>query len=354
MPEQSISLMFNDTVAAIIYTLLTLAFLIVPFVYIKMKKTEDDILIDKYMKVFPSKEEALEAYNRDKANYPTIEPYRKESLFAVIYYFASFYILSIFITFILEFIYLKANGFSFDVINIDSENFNEDIYNHMINFLEPIMQTLIYTVTTVGVVILMRKAFKKDLSNLSGKIFAFGAMGFGLSAAFSAGSQIVFTILGITERKPEASNQEAIMQMFNSPLAMFLMFFVIVIMAPIVEELIFRKSIFKLIKNQNLALIVSSLIFGSLHVISGTIIAATLLLQGDGTYLDVILELVFIIQYSLAGLGFGIAYIKSGKNVCSTIFSHMLNNGLSYIMMVLMILFPEFFEQVLVIVKSFI
>lgn len=348
MNFEDFTLVQNDTIAGILYTIFTLAFIIVPFIVYIVKKNDNTKLIEKYMKVFPNPDEAMEAYYRDKENFTVVEPYRKNSLIAIIYYFFVMYILAEIIAAIAIVIYLQMNGFSRDIINPNSDSFNPDVYEHMANILNLVLEMVLYTMLTVGVVIIMWKPFKKDLSNISKKTFAFGAMGYGLTMAGNFASTILFGILGITARKGEASNQEAITSMFNSsPLAIVILFLTIVIMAPIVEELIFRKGIFTLIKDPKLAIIISSLIFGGLHVISPTISTIGLWLSGEANYLDVILEFVYIIQYSLMGLGFSIAYVKSNKNVSTTIFSHMLNNGISFAMLLLLTLLPSEIETII-------
>ena len=55
---------------------------------------------------------------------------------------------------------------------------------------------------------------------------------------------------------------------------------------------------------------------------------------------DLIIELIYIIPYSLMGLGLGICYIKSNRNICTSIFAHMLNNGISFVAS-LMLIFLE-------------
>lgn len=355
MPNENFTLIQSDAIAAIIYTLLTIAFFVVPFIIYFSKKTNSMKLIEKYMQVFPNPDEAMAAYERDKQNLTIVEPFRKNSLISIIYYFVIFYILAEVISAVAIVIYLKANGFSKDIINPESPLYNPDVYEHMANFLNLVLQIVIYSIATIGVLIIMWKPFKNDFKKINGKTFALGAMGYGLSMAGGAASVILFAILGITARKGEATNQEAIDSMFSSsPMALIILFFVIVIMAPIVEELVFRKSFFTIIKDPKLALIISSMVFGGLHVISGTLAVALSWIEGSATYLDVILELVFIIQYSLMGLGFGIAYIKSNKNVCTTIFSHMLNNGVSFVVTLLSVLFPDVFESLTNIIMSII
>lgn len=355
MPEYSISIINNDTVAGIIYTLLTISFLVIPFIIYYIKKNSNKNLINKYMDVFPNPDEALAAYNRDKENYNVVEPYKQRSIIAIIYYFVVFNILIYIVTEIAKAIYLYANGFSSDIINPESELYNEHVYEHMANYLNLILQIVIYAIALIGIVIIMFKPFIKDLKKISGKTFAFGAMGYGLCMAGLLIGTIIFSIIGITARKGTSSNEEAINSMFNqSPFAMFILFFVIVIMAPIVEELIFRKAIFNVIKDPRLALIISSLIFGGMHVISATLSTGILWLKGESTYLNVILEFVYIIQYTLMGLGFGIVYIKTEKNVCTPIVSHMINNGVSYVLMVLTLLFPDVFATITNLLSSII
>ena len=353
MPLENDIILFNsDTIAAIFYTLLAIAFLTVPFIIYFVKKNDSSKLINKYLQIFPNPEEAMEAYYRDKQNYSIVEPYRKNSLIAIVYYFVVMYILSNIVASIGVSIYLTANGFSKDIIDPNSAAFNPNVYDHMTTFLSPILEIVLYAILLVGVVIMLWKPLVKDLKAIKGKTFAIGAMGYGLAFAGLFIGTILFSILGITARKGDATNQEQIEAMFNSSTtAIIILFFVTVIFAPIVEELIFRKGIFTLIKDPKLAIIVSSLVFGGLHVVSSTIVAVENWIIGEATYLTVILEFVYIIQYSLMGLGFGIAYVKSNKNVCATIFAHMLNNGVSFVTMILSMILPKilpgFFETII-------
>lgn len=81
----------------------------------------------------------------------------------------------------------------------------------------------------------------------------------------------------------------------------------IAILAPVVEEFIFRGLIMgKLEKHgRGLALVVSSLLFGMAHS-----------------------EVTSVLFATIAGLGFGFAYMKT-RNIWVPILVHMLNNGLS-------------------------
>ena len=102
---------------------------------------------------------------------------------------------------------------------------------------------------------------------------------------------------------------------------------------------------FKQFKNKYLALIVSSLAFGMLHVISSALLVFINITNGEATFFDFVLELIYIIPYSLMGFALGIAYIKSNKNIASSMFAHFLNNLISYIGSLIIALNPELLES---------
>lgn len=107
-------------------------------------------------------------------------------------------------------------------------------------------------------------------------------------------------------------NQFYINKILNSSSA-YLMIVPTVILAPIIEELVFRKAFFSLFKNDIVALIVSSLVFGLIHV-SGE----------SGIYL-----LVNLIIYAIPGFALGFVYLKNNKNIYPVIFVHALTNLIS-------------------------
>ena len=89
-------------------------------------------------------------------------------------------------------------------------------------------------------------------------------------------------------------------------------FFATVLFAPILEELIFRLSIKKIFNNDTLFIIISGLLFGSLHVIGN---------------FNSLIDLLFIIPYSIPGFIFAYLYSKS-KNICVPIGLHFLHNSI--------------------------
>lgn len=115
-----------------------------------------------------------------------------------------------------------------------------------------------------------------------------------------------------------ANNQEIIVESLKAhPLYTFI---ITVLIAPILEELVFRLSFRKIfMKTDILFIFFSGLIFGGMHVIST---------------LSSLSDLLFIIPYSIPGFIFAYIYTKS-KNIFVPISLHFIHNG---IMMCLQIL----------------
>lgn len=89
-----------------------------------------------------------------------------------------------------------------------------------------------------------------------------------------------------------------------------------VIFTPILEEMLYRYSLTR-IKNKYIYLIVSSILFGLVHITSES-------------------ELIYLIPYSILGLTFGLSYIKTNNNLISSIICHLIHN---YVTLMLLLLF---------------
>jgi membrane protease YdiL (CAAX protease family) len=113
----------------------------------------------------------------------------------------------------------------------------------------------------------------------------------------------------------ESINQIAIVRMLNSDGVIFIVLSAVFI-GPIVEELIFRKSIFGLIKNQKFALVLSAVIFGAIHLTSEA---------------SLIEALINGISYFTMGVIFGYIYLKNNKNIIAPIVIHILVNLVSVV-----------------------
>lgn len=117
-----------------------------------------------------------------------------------------------------------------------------------------------------------------------------------------------------------ANNQETIIETLK--VAPIYTFIITVFVAPILEELVFRLSFRKIFSNNILFVLLSGLVFGSLHVI--------------GTC-EHLIDLLFIIPYSIPGFIFAYVYTKS-KNICVPISLHFIHNGIMMSLQILLLI----------------
>lgn len=107
-----------------------------------------------------------------------------------------------------------------------------------------------------------------------------------------------------------ANNQEGINELFNTnPLYVYI---ASVLIAPILEELVFRFSLRKIFKTDILFIIMSGLIFGCAHVIGQT---------------ETLIDYLHIIPYSIPGFVFGYIFVKT-NNIFTPICMHLFHNGI--------------------------
>lgn len=157
------------------------------------------------------------------------------------------------------------------------------------------------------------KDFAKNFKVYIKKYIDYWAMAFGL---------MLISNIFIVNILPDAvaTNQENI----NSILGVAPLYMIIsaVVFAPFVEETVFRLGIRKVIKNDILFVILSGLIFGGLHVV---------------TSFENLIDLVYIIPYSIPGLVFAYTLVKS-KNIFVPMSLHFFHNGFSMAIQLIAIL----------------
>lgn len=96
--------------------------------------------------------------------------------------------------------------------------------------------------------------------------------------------------------------------------------FISVVIAPVLEELVFRLSIQKMFQHTaSLFILFSGLFFGSMHVF------------GSATNIT---DFLFIIPYSMPGFVFAYTYYKS-KNICVPISLHLIHNSTMVIIQII-------------------
>lgn len=108
----------------------------------------------------------------------------------------------------------------------------------------------------------------------------------------------------------QSVNQLTIIEALSSNGIVFMLLSAI-IMGPIVEELVFRKAIFGLIRSDKIAIIVSTFSFGAIHLI------------GEASIREALINGV---SYFVMGIIFGIIYLRNDRNIWAPITVHILSN----------------------------
>lgn len=157
----------------------------------------------------------------------------------------------------------------------------------------------------------------KEIKLVRNQWFMMIATGYLYIILGNIGSNLISMLLSSVLNFPpsESVNQLAIIRALNSNGVIF-MILAAVIIGPIVEELVFRKSIFGLIKNDTVAVIVSALLFGAIHLTQES---------------SVVEALVNGISYFVMGAIFGYIYVKNKRNIYAPIAVHMVVNLISVI-----------------------
>lgn len=123
----------------------------------------------------------------------------------------------------------------------------------------------------------------------------------------------------ISSNVGSSTNQNSIVQMIQEG-GSFYMFIAVVVCAPIVEELIYRKAVFSLLEKKHIAIsyILSVVLFSLPHMLSTTNVSA-----GDW--------FLMAIPYVTSAIMLAVIYHISGKNIYASWFAHMVNNLVSFI-----------------------
>lgn len=201
--------------------------------------------------------------------------------------FISYFIFSYFVIALLQ-------EFNFDITKL---SFNKRIIVlGIIDFIYIILMLFIYRKE----IIIDIKDFKKNYKEYLSKYVLVYMVGVILMG-------IINIILTKITKIELSGNEEGIRILIKEvPLYMF---FSTVIYAPIIEELIFRKSIRNIFKNKYIFIIISGVIFGVLHI-------------SDFSNIN---EILFGIPYIIMGIDFAYIYYKT-NNIFTTMSFHMIHN----------------------------
>lgn len=118
-----------------------------------------------------------------------------------------------------------------------------------------------------------------------------------------------------------AANEQSIRDLIKS--SPFISCAFVCFIAPVLEELVFRLSFYKILKKYPIIFIaLSGLIFGSMHLIGSA---------------QSLVEWIYIIPYGAPGCILAYTFYKS-DNICVPISLHMINNTFSYIIQLISII----------------
>lgn len=212
---------------------------------------------------------------------------------------------------------------------------------HFSDFVNLWTQISVYLAIFIVLVLLLRKAIQNDILRTKINLKStFKKAGKGICFVYIA-SYICNLVLMLLRIVDESENQTQIVDMLHSSqtFAVILYCGILIIAAPIVEELIFRKSMFSYLKrynlSKNLKILITGILFGGIHVATAILI---MILDGSSFKL-IITEFLLGIPYCVMGCVLGYIYADSDENFVVPTLVHMFNNAASVIINLLLIKF---------------
>lgn len=177
---------------------------------------------------------------------------------------------------------------------------------------------LIYAVITVLFILVFKHLFQFDFKMVKQNIsetMKYSLIGFGVMMVFVVLIGVIYQYLDITET---SVNQAALDFMFEQGRIIDWVFLAIftILLAPIVEEFVFRKAVMAFFKKvPAVAIIISGIAFGYIHVASD--------------------DYRQIIYYMLIGMVLAGFYVLSKYNIFVPIIMHMIFNGFLVSLMII-------------------
>lgn len=223
-------------------------------------------------------------------------------------YLLVFYVLSSLILMILK------------LTNINDESLLSSLHN-----------LITYIILLVGLLFVTSKDLKeelglviKDKKTLIYNVFASYGVLYVINAVINAlitnltyYGNIVGRLLGQNfEIISTSTNQSELVELIRSPYG-WMILLTAGFIGPICEELVFRKGIFSICKSKEGALLISSVAFAAIHIISAI-----------GSF-NAISLIVMTLPYLFSGVAFGYIYIKNDCNIWIPTIVHALSNIIS-------------------------
>ncbi len=185
--------------------------------------------------------------------------------------------------------------------------FKMDI-NNISGSMEVILSTFSNIILLLILFIIFRKEIVKEWKIFKDKFVYNIDTGFKFWFIGLLGMVVSNLIISIVFKGGQAGNEKAVQQMITA--LPWLMIINAGIIAPFIEEIVFRKSFKNIFSNKWLFIISSGLVFGAVHLIGNIT-----------SWVDIL----FIIPYSSLGLAFAASYYKT-NTVFTSIAMHMFHN----------------------------
>lgn len=187
--------------------------------------------------------------------------------------------------------------------------------------LSIILSILIEILTIAVILLLFNKRIKKDFIDLKknhkqyfSKYFKYYLIG--LAVMYISNAILIFGFQGGL-----SGNEEGIRNLLGiHPIYVYIS---AVLLAPSVEELVFRGGIRNIIPNDILFILVSGLVFGGMHLLGNV---------------SNLMDLLYIIPYSSLGIAFAYIYSKT-DNIFVTMLLHTMHNGILVAIQIAVLLF---------------
>ena len=250
-------------------------------------------------------------------------PNRRDYLLCLGLYFAFFYIISSILSIIIGYIWTLVNGGANLFIPSIKAKFNRDVLAWT-NFFTYSIALLVLVPKLFSVLKYDIKVARKNLK------FYLNWTGIGIGIMYGATiiGNLLVTLFSFGLDTGVSENQNVINTILaNGGVNTVLVAILTVIFAPILEELIFRKSLFGLFKKNTIkTVIISAIIFASIHVVPACISLFVQALNDPKLWTDFYLEFIYIFAYLGQGFAMSYVYYKTNGNIVPSILIHFFNN----------------------------
>lgn len=211
--------------------------------------------------------------------------------------------------FILFFILSYLPTIIFDILNIDTTNWNANLVYLFNIFFELLIVFVIALIFRSTIINNFKEYFSKPKEYLS-KYIKYWFLALTLMYVSN------FIIILIT--KDIAANEQSVRDLFQAN--PFFTFILAALIAPILEELVFRLSVYKVLnKIPYVYIVISGLIFGAMHIV-GTV--------------DHWTDILYLVPYSIPGCIFAYTLVKS-NNIFVPISLHLIHNTFALLIQVI-------------------